>query len=96
MNIKKIQEISDRLMPDILKGPAAYQQKDPTKDTIVTTRQEGDKIIRTVQYPTKEEFIRNHVFRDEETGEYIINLPPEQADKLAKVLELERVEHKKE
>ena len=46
--------------------------------------------------PTTEEFIRNHVFQDEETGEYIINLPPERAEKLAKAFGLEKVEYKKE
>ena len=59
MNKKHFQKIADLAMPSIVKGPSAYGQADPTKDIIVTTRREGNKIIRNVQYPNNLEALIN-------------------------------------
>ena len=54
MNKKHFQRIADLVMPSIVKGPSAYGQADPTKDIIVTTKRQGNSIVRTVQYPDAE------------------------------------------
>lgn len=54
MDIKEVQQIADGLMPDILRGPAAYEPADPAKDVIKTTKRDGKTIVLTEQFPDEQ------------------------------------------
>ena len=54
MDEKDFQRIANLAVPSIVKGPSAYKQADPAKDIIVTTKRQGNKIMKTIQFPNAE------------------------------------------